>query len=60
MGWQDDPGTRIVWNCCLGYTNLPHPKHRFGFKRCIVNEDGIYVYLFGEEGYGKEVLERKS
>jgi hypothetical protein len=53
---QEKFGT-IVWR----YTNLDEGKERFGFKRCIVTEEGhkVKIYLIGEDGFGKEVLLRE-
>ncbi len=56
---------RVIWKYETLDGKKPTAKHRVGFKRCLVS-DGIghngetcrHIYLLGEEGYGKEVLER--
>ena len=48
----------VVWR----YVTPPRDEHHFGFKRCLVRDAGdqVWVYLLGENGYGKEVFCREK
>lgn len=53
----------IVWRYNKISNQDSKEKHIFGLKRCIVREDlkegKMYLYLIGEERYGKEILIKK-
>jgi hypothetical protein len=53
----------IAWHyISLAEIEDKRERHRFGMKKVIVRENTktnmMYVYLIGEDGYGKEILER--
>ena len=65
--WMASPFTgSMVWRYIRLFGTEPTPIHRFGFKRCATfeklgrnGEMRKYFYLIGEDGFGKEALEKK-